>query len=87
MGSHTGKIYIPRGLPRSLFDLFLIMLPMLVGGLTAYALSKNNRLGLKQKMVLWLVSVCLVIAVVIFSPAFFTQTEPYPARAIDSTHY
>ncbi len=78
------KIYVPAGVPNSILILFFIMLPMLVGGLLAYALSKNNKLSLKKKMLIWFVPVFLLVTTEILSSGFLTNTEPYPARGIDS---
>jgi hypothetical protein len=76
---HIDKIYVPQGLPNSILALSFMSLPMLVGGLLAVALSKNNRLSLNKKLLIWFIPICLLVVFETFSGAILTNEKPYPA--------
>ncbi len=70
--SHTNRVHIPNGVPHATFILLILMLPMLFGGLVAFALSKTDKLGLIQKIGIWLVSAFLFVIVEICVGPLFT---------------
>ena len=87
LNKHIPQIYIPEGFPYALLILFLLALPMLAGGLLAYALSKNSKLRLKQKILLWFVPVFILVTLEVFSGTIFTNEKPYPARPLNAAPY
>ncbi len=87
LNKHIPQIYIPEGFPYALLILFLLALPMLAGGLLAHALSKNSKLRLKQKVLLWFVPVFILVTLEVFSGTIFTNEKPYPARPLNAAPY
>ncbi len=87
LNKRVDQIYIPEGIPYSLLILFLLAVPMLFGGLVAYALSKNSKLSMKQKLLLWFVSVFLLVTLEVLSGTIFTNEKPYPARPLNAVPY
>jgi hypothetical protein len=86
LSKHGDKIYIPEGIPYAILILFLLALPMLAGGLLAYALSKSSKLGLRQKMLIWFVPVFIIVTLEVFSGTLFTNQKPNTTRGVDSAH-
>lgn len=84
---HVDKIYVPPGLPNSTLALLFMSLPMLVGGLLAVALSKNKRLSLDKKLLIWFLPICLLVVFETFFGALLTNENPQPARETDSAHH
>lgn len=56
-----GQIGVHGRFDASLLGLFLMLLPMAAGGLTAYVLSKNTKLSLKMKILAWLIGISILV--------------------------